>query len=588
MPSHEKERELVGAYIRTSSDEQEASEVEQKAFIEEFCDRRGWKIGWLRNDEMSGYAEPEKRPGLTRLLEEQKQHGFTKIVVWKSERAFRNAEASMRIRRVLRERGCVIVGVQDPVEDKGTADTTLVLGMSALTAEHYRNALSDRQKASHKFKATNGLHQGGPPPFGYRSAPDLHKFGHARYAGMEPDSEVFGDKTIAEWLAWIFEEYRRAPNATKLCLKLNEAGVPSPAYLSRWHRLDEQERKYRLEKAQRRADTGRAVLDFPPSKTWDPATVSSVILRNKTYTGLIPYKAGQGKNNSAKQRREKEWHPGAHAPLVSEQLFHQVQAILDANSRSHRKPADRANDVLLGGMIVCGGCGKAVSRIAKNAWQTKYLCNRSRTSLGTVCDEPRYNTNSVDSAATSLLMRGIKLRRQHILEGGQHQPVKVQDALTAKLEKLEAQKAKLKYMFLNEHIDQIELDQDMAKLLPQIEDTKAKLAEETGPRSLDEVDRVIGNIETHWANWDLAQRQLVLRTYVPKGFKLAMGLLRAKVCGLELEVEVPILPPPTKGTKYGKPRTKGSRPDAKPMSGSERAQISSGGVMAIRNPAAPT
>ncbi|MNY13837.1 hypothetical protein D3C86_1469890 [compost metagenome] len=241
---------------------------------------------------------------------------------------------------------------------------------------------------------------------------------------------------------------------------------------------------------------------------------------------------------------------------------------------------------MLGGMILCGVCGRAVSRIAKNAWQLKYLCNRSRTS--SACSEPRYNSRSVDQAATMLLMRGIKLRRQQILAGGQHQPIKTHDALAAELKSLDAEKERLKLMFRKGHLDELELDRDMAELLPKIEAVKTKMREETGPGSLDELKQVIENIQTYWSEWDLEKKQQVLRAYVPKGFQLANGVLQATVCGVTIEVDVPTMAPPTKGMKYGAPKGSRSKSGSAQIATGCDIQADRGGVTKSMNPAAPT
>ena len=579
-------QEKVAAYIRTSTDEQEASEQEQMEIIRDYCRRKDWEITWVRNDEISGYEDLDRRPGLRQLIEAQVRYGFTKIVVWKSERAFRNTEIALRIRRELRERGCILYGAQDPVEDDGSAEAKLVIGMTSVAAEHYRNALSDRVKASHRFKVSKGIHQGGAAPFGYHSVEGKHVVGNVKYAGWASDPEVFAGKTVAQWTVWMFEEFLRHPNALAMARHLTEIGVPTPSYLSRWHRLDETEKAYRIDKAQRRAATGRNVMQYPPSNVWDASTITKQILRSRVYLGELSYAEGQMKNNTGQRPKQKTWHPGAHEPLITPDLFNRVQALLDSRSQSDRKPADKANDVMLGGMIICGVCGRAVSRIAKNEWQIKYLCNRSRTS--SACSEPRYNSRSVDQAATMLLMRGIKLRRQQILAGGQHQPVKTHDALAGELKGLEAEKERLKLMFRKGILDELELDRDMAELLPKIEAIKAKMSEEAGPGSLEGLKQIIENIQTYWSEWNLEKKQLVLRTYVPKGFRLAHGVLQATVCGLTIEVDVPTMAPPTKGMKYGAPKGSRSNSGKAQIAAGRAPRAAHGGVTQSMNPAAPT
>jgi hypothetical protein len=233
-------------------------------------------------------------------------------------------------------------------------------------------------------------------------------------------------------------------------------------------------------------------------------------------------------------------------------MFNQAQVLLDARARDHRKPATKMTDVLLGGIILCGNCGKAVSRIAKNEWQTRYYCNRARITRGTVCNEPRYNSTMVDDAAVRLLIRGLKLRRQQIIAGGHHQPIRSDDALVAELKVAEAEKEQLMTLFRKGYIDELKLDAEMVPLLSKIDAIKAKLTEVAAPTSVDDLTRAVKAIEELWPAYSYDKKRMILRTYVPKGFVLADGTLRATVCGLPIETQVAKLESPEPGKRYGK------------------------------------
>ncbi|MNY12238.1 hypothetical protein D3C86_1453080 [compost metagenome] len=79
-----------------------------------------------------------------------------------------------------------------------------------------------------------------------------------------------------------------------------------------------------------------------------------------------------------------------------------------------------------------------------------------------------------------------------------------------------------------------------------------------------------------------------MRIYVPKGFRLAKGVLQATVCGLTIEVDIPILPPPTKGMKYGAAKGQSAKADSKRVIDPEDGSSDGRGVSMTRNPAAPT
>lgn len=126
-------------YIRTSTDDrQDASPDVQISKITEFCNRNGWEIVARYDDYLSGATELVKRPGLSRLVAHAKREGIKKIVVLRIDRAFREMEVMISVTKMLSKFNCRIIGVDDPVQDDGSASSKLLRNMLASAAEFDR------------------------------------------------------------------------------------------------------------------------------------------------------------------------------------------------------------------------------------------------------------------------------------------------------------------------------------------------------------------------------------------------------------------------------------------------------------------
>ncbi len=93
-----------------------------------------------------------------------------------------------------------------------------------------------------------------------------------------------------------------------------------------------------------------------PSK---PLSLSNLarLLRTKYYVGIVSYRGVE--------------YPGAHDPLVSEETFERVQAVLDAHGRAGEK--QRVHHHYLKGSVFCGQCGSRLCVMhSKNRHGTVY------------------------------------------------------------------------------------------------------------------------------------------------------------------------------------------------------------------------
>ena len=131
-------------------------------------------------------------------------------------------------------------------------------------------------------------------------------------------------------------------------------------------------------------------------KSGNPVPTSTVhkILRKRIYTGYFDY------NGATYQ--------GDHQPLISEELWEQVQAVLDG--RGKRRPKKRHHRFAFSGLIRCGHCGCALVGEKKKGRYVYYHCTGHKGK----CPE-KYTREEVLEQEFVRLLEGISFS-QEVLE----------------------------------------------------------------------------------------------------------------------------------------------------------------------------
>ena len=118
------------------------------------------------------------------------------------------------------------------------------------------------------------------------------------------------------------------------------------------------------------------------------------ILKSKTYIGYI--------------RAKDTWYKGTHEPIISQELFDKVQAIIDhthAESIKYGRRYGKASS-LLGGLIYCADCGNRYAKKTSgnksnpDAYFEYYTCNTRRSpalAKGRTCNNPSWRLDELES-----------------------------------------------------------------------------------------------------------------------------------------------------------------------------------------------
>lgn len=320
--------EYVDAYVRYSSHMQDdGNSIEyQMEEIELYCQRHGMVVRKWYIDKAKTAKQAAGRDGFYELIDDIK-NGFSapNLLVWKTNRAFRNSYESHKYRKFLREQNVKLLSVTQTIDEESSAGrlTTNILSdidqyKSEEIAEHVTAALRSMVK--------RGFYTGQGIPLGYKVVPALD--------GDKPRKKYAIDEEKAPIVKKIFSDFVN--------------GLP-PALILEW--LKEQGVKTK---------TG---------KTYDYNTLYR-LLNNDFYIGTRRYNAKES---------EPLVIPNAVPPIIDEQTFDAVKHIFLSRRRAEPVKGRKSNRnrlYYLTGKAVCAKCGG--SYLGKTCANVPYYMCKNR------------------------------------------------------------------------------------------------------------------------------------------------------------------------------------------------------------------
>lgn len=285
-------------YTRVSTDEQAERGYSlryQEERLQHYCKLNGITVVDHYQDDAS--AKTFDRPAFIKLLKYVQSHRreIDQVLFIKWDRFSRNAEAAYVMIRTLRDLGVEVQAIEQPI-DLSVPENQFMLAFY-LTAPQVEN---DRRSLNTKAGMRRAMKEGrwvSSPPKGYKKGRDaLDK------PLMQPgEAAVFVHEAFTE--------------IAKGCYTLDEV------------RLRLRKKGFKCSKNQ-----------------------FGLLLRNPVYMGKIRIPAWQDE--------EEQLVDGLHEPLISEEVFHQVQAVLEGRKGRRRgKPTRRHEALPLRGHLLCSQCG---------------------------------------------------------------------------------------------------------------------------------------------------------------------------------------------------------------------------------------
>src|SRR5690348_5569610 len=338
----------AAVYARVSTTRQaQAQTIEQQLDrLRAAVAERGWELDEQHVYRDDGYSGARLgRPGLDRLRDHAALADLDVVLVTAPDRLARNYVHQVLLIEELAGHGCRVEFLDRPMSSD--PHDQLLLQIRGAVAEYERTLIAERMRRGRQAKLRAGtLLPWTTPPFGYRLDPERPRDPAA--VRVEPAEAAL----VAQLFDWYLE-----PQATiyRLARQLTELGVATTRGKPRWN----------------------------------PASVRG-ILRNPAYTGraltnrtrvaparrrksaMLP--AGPGVSHAP--RPPQDWIEVPVPPVISEEIFAQVQAKLDANQQGAAR--NTRHEYLLRALISCGACRLGCTGRQNAAGYRYYLC-RGRT-----------------------------------------------------------------------------------------------------------------------------------------------------------------------------------------------------------------
>jgi site-specific DNA recombinase len=330
----------IAAYIRVSTEEQakivEGSLVSQRRRMEEYIENQnkrepswGTLVDVYCDEAKSG--KDLNRPEFQRMLEDIRMGRVNLVLATELSRLSRSIKDFCGLIEFFKDQKVKLVTLRENF-DTTTAAGELMLFNLVNFNQFERKQTGERITANFTSRAQRGLWNGGVIPLGYKRNP-------------ENKGSLLISEAEAESIKTIFKIFLEIRNLRQTCLKLNELGVTSKAYIN----------------------------SKSEQKGGNKFTVSSLhhLLTNATFCGMREINKKRGDARTVKAN----W-----PSLVSQEDFDAVQRILQSNKQKFKPNEWKTYPYPLTGITICGECGKSLNgKSAHGKTQKHHYYDHPRT-----------------------------------------------------------------------------------------------------------------------------------------------------------------------------------------------------------------
>ena len=379
-------------YCRLSKDDdldgESASIANQRAMLENYCEKQGWEVVAVYQDD--GYTGLNmERPDLKRMLKAIERKQVNLVITKDLSRLGRNyLQTGTLIEDFFPRHGVRYIAMNDGIDT--LRENNDIAPFKNILNEMYSKDISKKVHSSYLLKAQKGEFTGCLAPFGYRKDPEDKNH-------LLVDGETA--PIVRQIFLWALEGH--GPNYIRR--RLEEQRIPCPTWWNRQRGL----RNTRTKWEKKDPENGRFIWDF---------SVIKDLLMNPVYAGAI---ASQKKDyrfklGTIREKKPQDWIvvERRHEPIIDRVSFDLVQSKL----QSRQRPRQNGETSLFAGLIKCGECGKSLTIRTTHAKhpQQIYACKTYGAFGKNHCTQHRveYSTlyrlvlNKIRECARAVLMDG--------------------------------------------------------------------------------------------------------------------------------------------------------------------------------------
>ena len=362
-------------YCRLSKDDDldgtSASIENQRDMLEKFCEKQGWEVTAVYQDDGFTGLNME-RPDLKRMLKAIERKQINLVITKDLSRLGRNyLQTGQLIEDFFPRNGVRYIAMNDGIDTM--RDNNDIAPFKNILNEMYSKDISKKVHSSYLLKAQKGQFTGCLAPFGYKKDP-------------EDRNHLLIDEETAPIVRLIFDYALEGHGPNYIRRRLEEEKIPCPTWWNRNRGL----RNTRTKWEKKDPENGSFMWDF---------SVIKDLLINPVYTGAIASQKAhyKFKIGTIGEKKPEEWIvvEGCHEPIIDKRSFDIVQDKL----KSRQRPGETGEISLFAGLIKCGECGKALTVRYTNAKhpQQIYSCKTYNAFGKNHCTQHRIEFDTLNS-----------------------------------------------------------------------------------------------------------------------------------------------------------------------------------------------